>query len=723
VLRPGRAAALVLSQRGHLFPWVPVAFGTGIGLWFALPAEPAAAALLAVAAAGLLAGLGAARAGAVLGPLIWLPALIAAGLCAAAWRTASVAGPVLSFRYYGPVEGRVVEIDRSASDAVRLTLDRVQLDRVPPRRTPHRVRISLHGPQDWFDPRPGVTIQTTGHLSPPGGPVEPGGFDFRRHAWFEGLGAVGYTRNPVVERAPPEPGAQRIFTWRMALSDRVRAALPGETGAFAAAVMTGDRASLSRASVEALRHSNLAHLLAISGLHMGLLAGFVFWALRALLALAPSVAMRVPGRKLAAAGALVVAAGYLALSGGNVATERAFVMVGVALGAVMVDRRALSLRAVALAAMIVLALRPEALTGPGFQMSFAATVALVAVFAGLRGERRRRWWTPVLTLLISSAVAGAATAPFAAAHFNMFARLGLVANLVAVPVMGTLVMPAAVVAALLMPLGLEQPALWVMGLGLDWILMVARAVSGVEGAVAHVPAPPGAVLPLVAAGGLVIVLWQGAGRWTGAAVLVLAAGLWWRAERPAVLIAADGGLVGVMTAEGRALSRDRGGGFTARIWLENDGDPATQEEAFARWRLVEGVAHVTGRVRASEVPDCGAARLIVSNADLPDLTGCMTLDRPMLEATGAMALSALPSSRPGGGLPGRDTGWGDDATPGGGARDAADLSGPTMVGADAAARGRPWGVPPRGGPPSPPPAAAPLVAALRGLRVRAGDLR
>ncbi|CAN0589484.1 unnamed protein product, partial [Ectocarpus sp. 12 AP-2014] len=177
---------------------------------------------------------------------------------------------------------------------------------------------SLHGTQGYLDPKPGQVVILTGHLSPPGGAVEPGGFDFRRHAWFLRLGAVGYTRKPVLLLEPAGEGL-RVARMRLWLSARVQAALPGERGAFAAAIMTGDRSGMGQDTLQVLRDSNLAHLLAISGLHMGLLAGFVFAALRVALLLHPHVRHHWPVKKLAAGSALLAASGYLALSGGNVA--------------------------------------------------------------------------------------------------------------------------------------------------------------------------------------------------------------------------------------------------------------------------------------------------------------------------------------------------------------------------------------------------------------------
>ena len=648
------------AQRGHLFPWLPVAFGTGIGIYFALGADPGPAGWTALALA-VAAALALCLSGLCRAPVLIGLAAVGAGMLVAGHRTHLVAAPQLTWRYYGPVEGRVVELDRSASDAVRMTLDRVVLSDVPPGRTPARVRVSLHGRQGAHAPAPGETVILTAHLSPPPGPVEPGGYDFRRAAWFEGLGAVGYTRTPVLLYAPAGRGdpAMALYTLRMRIADGLRTRLPGDTGAVAAAITTGDRSGLGQEVTADLRASNLAHLLAISGLHMGLLTAVVFGGVRSALALWPRAALSWPVKKIAAGVALPVAAAYLALSGASVATERAFVMVSVMLVAVLLDRRALTLRAVALAALIVLALRPEALTGPGFQMSFAATTALVAVLGQARGVERRwpRWIAPVLAVALSSAVAGAATAPVAAAHFNVVSRYGLIANVLSVPVMGLVVAPGAVLAALLAPLGGADAGLWLMGAGIDWILAVAGTVAGWDGAVGRVPAPPAAVLPLLAMGGLWGMLWQGWARAAGVVPLAVALALWTGAERPAVLIADGGALVGVMGPDGRALSKERGDGFAASAWLENDGDAADQAAAFARpgiaagpdgsvgWRIfrVEGVegAILTGRGAADRVPAaCARSAIVVLSTDWPEAPppGCTLIDRSRLRATGALSL-------------------------------------------------------------------------------------
>ena len=646
-----RVETALLNQTGYMFQWSPVCLAVGIGLYFSLRFEPNWVAYLALLA-GIAICLGMAR---KLPPgwaaLATGGALIAAGFILAGARAHTVAEPVLSWRYYGPVEGRIVAMDRSASDALRVTLDRVRIGDVPSDRRPQRVRLSLYGGSGPLSP--GQVVMTTAHLSPPQGPVEPGGFDFRRHAWFQRLGAVGYTRVPVLIAAPRQLEDIRITAWRMAISNHIRKILPGETGGFAAAVTTGDRSGIGQQTLTSLRASNLAHLLAISGLHMGLLTGFVYLMCRVSFSAIPMLALRWPVRKLAAVCALVAATIYLLLSGGNVATERAFVMAGVMLVAILIDRRAISLRAVAVAALIVLILRPESLLSPGFQMSFAATTALVAVFGTLRDFGPMpgpKWLKPVAGLLMSSAIAGLATAPIGAAHFNTVSHYGLLANMLSVPVMGTIVVPAAVVAALLAPFGLEGVPLAVMGLGLEWILAVAAWVSGLEGAQGHVVSPPEYVLPLIALGGLWISLWQGRARWVGVVPVVAAVLLWGQGNRPDVLIADSGGLVGVMTDQGRALSKQKGSGFVATVWLENDGDGADQPEAASRWpKGSDGVQrylwkdkevlHVTGKRAARSFGECKGNQIVVSSVAL-QLTGdCKVFDPEMLLHTGSLSLT------------------------------------------------------------------------------------
>ena len=645
------------EARGLLFAWVPVFLGCGISAWFALPFEPG------LAFYGLCAGM-------VLvlillhrfGPELWHPPLVAlacvlVGMLAAGVRAHLAAAPMLEQRYYGAVQGRVINIDRSQSDALRITLDQVVLQDLPPAKTPLNVRISLHSQDVKFNP--GQVVLLTASLAAPEGPAEPGGFDFRRMAYFQQLGAVGYTRSPVLLWAEAAPGTQIINRLRTDLTRAMIAAVPSEAGAFATGAMTGDRSAISLDTVQALRDSNLAHLLAISGMNMAFITGFVFALLRYGLALIPPVALRVNSKKVAAVAAFAVALFYLLLSGANVATVRAFLMVCVMLGAVLLDRRGLTMRSVALAGVILLLAQPESLLEPGFQLSFAATVVLIAGFSALDRqilrEKLPRWLMPVFTLVLTSVLAGLATAPFAAATFNRFTDYGLLANLLTVPMMSVL-MAAGAMAALLAPIGLAGPALWVMEQAGAWILFVAHWVAKLEGAVTPIVQPGPMVMPLITFAGVWAVLWRGQARWAAVAPLVLGMALWATTTRPSVLISSDGALVGVMGEQGRALSVARGAGFTAENWLQDDGDLAVQTEAYARagfsgpngarafdlggWR---GVALSGKAAGEALVAACAQADLVVMPAAVipvvPKPKGCIVIDRTMLDQTGSLALS------------------------------------------------------------------------------------
>lgn len=427
-----------------------------------------------------------------------------------------------------------------------------------------------------------------------------------------------------------------------------------------------------------MRAANLYHIISISGLHMGMLTAFVYAALRLVFVAAQACGIWAgrPIHKMAAIGALLAAAGYLWLSGGGVATERAFIMVAVMLGAILADRRAISLRTVAVAATIILILNPEALASPGFQMSFAATIALILVIQpwGRISPLLPVWLRPVLLLVVSSLIAGAATAPIAAAHFNRVPHYGLLANLLVVPVMGSLVMPAGVVAALLAPLGLAGPALWVMGLGTKWMLLIAEWITGLRGAISAVPSPPGGTIALMGFGASLAVLsWRrGRMRAPGAPLIgaamgltMIAAGfaLWLTVTRPLLLIAPEGEAAGLMTPQGRAVSKPGGGSFVVRNWLLEDGDIADQSVSAARpgwdgparqrqaqvpgtgWHIV----HLTGKGATDAAPGhCRAQVIVIVDKPVkgagPDWP-CLLIDPASLRRTGALAVD-FPDGQP-----------------------------------------------------------------------------
>lgn len=661
-------AALIETQRTTLALWTPVLLGLGIVAYFALPSEPAPWALAALAAAVALACLAWRRAGPVARVALALVILPGLGFGAGALRAIAVAAPVLPYEMTVAVEGRLAGISRSASDRPRILLDQVVIHGLEPSRTPAQARISLDEAAQVDDLRPGARLIGYARLSPPAGPAQPGGFDFRRLAWFDGLGAVGYARTPMLETAGADPSgpAQLAFRLRMAISAHIQARIPGQDGAFAAAILTGDRSAIDPRIEEDLRVSTLYHLVSISGLHMSLIAASMFVIVRYGLALVPGLALRWPLKKVAAVVAILGAGAYLAMSSASeVPAQRAFIMTACFLVAVLLDRPALTMRSVALAAVVVLAIAPESLMEAGFQMSFAATIALIAVFEGLRArpwwqttqtDRRWRLVKPALGVAMTSLVAGLATAPFSAFHFNVLAQYGLLANLLAVPMMGAVVMPAAVMAAFAAPFGLDWIPFAAMGWGIAYVLAVASFVAGLGGAAVGVPAGPGLSLGLIALGGLVLALWSGRGRWTGLAPIALAAALWAGETRPFLLVSGDGRLFGFMTQAGRALSSERGDAYAAASWLEDDGDLAGQSAAHARAEFrgrrgrVEAEAPGLGLVRyvgfrdpSTGPADCAdAAVLIAPQWSAPPPGPCLFIGAERLRREGALAIEPGP---------------------------------------------------------------------------------
>jgi competence protein ComEC len=314
---------------------------------------------------------------------------------------------------------------------------------------------------------------------------------------------------------------------------------------------------------------------------VGLVAGLVFFVVRAGIALVPVLALRVQGKKWAALAAAVAGFCYLWLVGATVPTQRAFLMLALVLLAVALDRSALTMRLVAWAAFVVLLLHPESLTGASFQMSFAAATGLVATYETVRartfGAASARGLPTRAALYVggvalTSVVAILATGPFAVYHFNRLALYGLAANMVAVPLTAFWIMPVALVAFALMPLGVDGPALRVMGWGVEGMLATADTVAGWPGSVRLIPSPTLGGLALMVAGGLWLCLWQRRWRlWGLAAVAAGALTVPWT-PLPDVMVSGDARLVAVRADDGRLwVNTQRRERFTRDVWLRRQG--------------------------------------------------------------------------------------------------------------------------------------------------------
>jgi competence protein ComEC len=449
-----------------------------------------------------------------------------------------VAAPVLTAQI-GPVEvrGWVELLEPRPAGGHRLTLVVAGMERLQPHERPARVRIRVS--QGGAGLKPGDAVKVRALLSGPAGPALPGAYDFARSAWFQGLGGVGFAlAPPVADAAIGEASAAlkvraAIERLRQAIGARVTAALPGETGAIANALITGERGGISEATNQAFRDSGLLHILSISGLHMAIMGGAVFVSVRFLLALVPALALRFPIKKWAAGAATLGALGYLLISGASFPTVRSWIMISIMFLAVMLERPALALRNVALAALAILVLFPESLMDVSFQMSFAAVVALVAAYEIIRdrtqggdGGRRGPWLAVLLFfggIVLSTLVASLAVAPFAAYHFHKSQQYAVLANLIAIPLCNVVVMPAALATLIALPFGLQWAPLQIMGWGIEGMVWCAQAVAALPGAVAAIPAIPTIAFASMICGGLWMALWRT--RWRLIGLCPIALGL------------------------------------------------------------------------------------------------------------------------------------------------------------------------------------------------------
>lgn len=633
----------VAAQRSYLFHWAPVFIAVGVWVAFTYGwGIGAVCVFVALCVIGTyIAAIGFVDSQAL--PILVIVTCVALGAGAAIYRSYAVWGPSLSYPYSGDLIGRVVLVDRSAGDNMRLTLDQVSLGPIPNHKLPRRVRVSFAPETVDAMPDVGDRIRTTAYVSAPQGPVEPGGFDFRRHAYFLSLGAIGYGRKgfDIIEHATPK-GTDLMFARMQAkVSALVDRSVSTTTQGVARAIIAGDRYGVTQDQMEHLRRSNLAHLLAISGLHMGLLTGLVFFGVRVLLVLLPWSWISLHAKSVAACAAIVVGALYLGMSGSNIATQRAFVMISAFYGAAILNRQVMSYRALAMAAMVILVLRPEALFSPGFQMSFAATTALVFVFQTVIVPRTSgRVLSAVVGVFLSSFVAGLATAPIAAIHFNQISHVGFFANLVAVPVMSAVVAPSAVVGMILAPVGGEAIGFLGVEWGLRWILYVAEVASNLPYAVSYTVTPAWWGLPIMSIGALMCVLWHGrGGRLIGVLFMGAALLAWAGADRADVLISREGRLIGAMTPYGQALSTDRGDQFTADIWMENDGVRLDRETAHGLWGShVTGVQHYWSKCDIGRDVTCKAQDVVVSAVDINIHGPCTQITPRMIERRGAIAI-------------------------------------------------------------------------------------
>lgn len=596
-----RLVEAIRQQRDRWFLWAPIALSAGIGGYFALPIEPQWP-VFGLCALGLAALSAAALAGRFQ-PLSLFLALIVAGVLLGKLRTEMVRHPEL-LATTGVVElsGWVEHVEAVGARRLRLVMRVDELGGIRPEATPPRLRVNIDLPAER--PQLGHYLRLRTWLMPLPGPVEPGSYDFARAMWLEGIGATGVgigVPEIIADRSLDGGWSVRatIEAVRGAIRGRIAAALPADVAGISAALIIGDRSGITDEATEALQISGLYHIISVSGLHMSLMAGSVFWLLRAGFALVPGLALNHPIKKWAACGTLAAGFAYLLISGMEVAAQRAYVMFAVMCLAVVLDRPALSMRNLALAGLIVLIAMPEAALTASFQMSFMAVMGLVAFYEAVSAWRRERaqdssprgmsgriaMWLAlsVFAMASTTVVASVFSSLPAAYHFNRIAPYSLLANLLALPIVSTLVMPPAVLAVAAMPLGLEWLPLQIMGAGVEWVVAIGHWVAGLPGAGFLVSGMPASAALAMTAGAAWLSLWRGRLRLGGVALLVAGMALAPLGDRPDILIERAGSNVAARNAEGLLVPVEpRRSRFAVEKWLQQDGDMASMEEAAER---------------------------------------------------------------------------------------------------------------------------------------------
>lgn len=658
-------------ERGN---WLVVAFAAGIVLWLVLPSMWHWAAVIALCAAVAMMAL------AILskeGDFAWLraslvalPVMVAAG-CLTVWSKSAIVGtPPIARPMVLSLAGMVVDRqDQRAQGRVRLTLTVRLPDRdAPDRDVPVRVRLNLSIDDDSPAFREGARLRLKARLMPPAAPMLPGSYDFARTAWFSGLAATGtIIGKPQLEGTARDPGV--LASWRRALSDHVRAQLPGSAGAIATAFASGHRGEIAAADEQAMRDSGLTHLLSISGLHVSAVVAAAYAVAIRLLALWPWLALRVRLPLAAAGFGAISGIAYTLLTGAEVPTVRSCIGAVLVLAALAAGRDPLSMRMVAIAALFVLLFWPEALYGPSFQMSFGAVIAIVALhaapsvraFTQPRDEHLlMRLARQAALLFLSGIVIELALMPIGLFHFHRTGAYGALANVIAIPLTTFATMPLIALALLADMVGLGGPVWWAVGQSLELLLWLAHTTAAQPGAVTLSPAMTPFTFALFIAGGLWLGLWSGSVRWAGFVPIAVALALL-MSQRPAdLLISGDGRHVALAATEDTVLLLRQGRSDYTRSNLEEiagigssrpiDDWPGAQcNKSFCSIALARGGRIVTllfarGRDFVDIAPlatACRSADIVVADRRLP--RSCrprwIKLDREMLRQTGGVAIN------------------------------------------------------------------------------------
>lgn len=597
----------LLQERSRWIPWVPVLFGIGIGVFFALPMEPSLWWGLGLAETLIFLALIFRRRPEILA-VLGIVSIAALGFISVQLRAAWLNKvPFVSGEQKMYLKGQIIARDTNSTGKIRLTLD--DISDFDDNKLPGPYKITLLVKK--APATEGQCVEMIAKIMPPFPTAMVGGYQFDRKTFFDGIKATGYS----VSRAIPidcvnstpwtEKVNLKIEQIRDKIVHRIDTVLPPDEAAVTAAIVAGERGGMSRELINNYRDSGLAHFLSISGLHMSMLAGMMFFLVRFVSSLVPPVIARYDTKKFSAVFAILMSAVYLVISGAAVPTQRAFIMTFIVLLGVLCSRQAISMLTISWAAMLVLLISPEALIGPSFQMSFAAVIVLIAFYERYAGSLHRFLngggsknvsllsragriiFAYIAGILISDFVASMATLPFSIYHFNRIAVYTTLGNLLAGPVIGLVIMPFVLLSLLLMPLGMEELPLKIVGWGIHLVNDVTAWVASLPHAGLPVLAMPLWGLAAIVLGALWLCIWQQKWRlwgWVG----ILAGCLSLLAARvPDVMVDESGKTVAVKDTRGElVVLPSRGKTFVKNIWLEKTGGRQLSEEDKKKLRLI-----------------------------------------------------------------------------------------------------------------------------------------
>ena len=626
-LRSSIGAALEHRRLFLLWPYAVIA---GLVAGVSVPEVPAPPVLLVIGA-GLVLAMAFAYERLALLRLVSLVTCAWLGFCLLPLHGTLFGTAMLSRPAYGGYEMRIDEIISATPQEVRAIVSAITPDpgtrSVPVR----RARIVIRGGSDLA---PGDTIRAPVRFYPVPGPVVPNGFDTQFHAYFDGVGAYGnataaYERVGAGDPSAPERMVDGI---RRAIAARIDADLQQPAAGIARALINGDQSAVTDEARDTMATAGLAHVLSVSGLHLTIVAGLVLVTLRLLFAPFPTVHRFVPVKRIAAGGAVVAALGYFAISGGNVAALRSTIMLVLVLGAVIFGRRALTMRNVAIAALLVLLTDPSTIFRPSFQLSFAAVVALIAAWEMMRPQDDRDRSIAVRIggylggIALTSIVAGLATLLFSIYHFQQTSPLGVLGNLLSLPLVGFVMMPSAVIATLLMPLGWEAPFLAVMGWSIDLMLGFGYVVAGWTAGLDHSPLLQPVALGIGLCGFAWFTFLQSWHRLLGPVAAAAAIATFALDTPPDLLVADTTQATAMRVGDDMALVAGKSDSFAVDVWRETYSVPIEAISPLACdslgcfARSPRGFSLALVRDPAAFYEDCGLADVVIARRSVP--SGC-----------------------------------------------------------------------------------------------------